>query len=133
MMDAMAREAAGGDQGYLMVFADHRRCVLEPGLGRYREAFTALADGIDDSSQLKFAPVDLVEAPERCGEHGAAKDLLGRLGEPAAACPVPRTLGHLARARALVLGDEPEAEPLYLEAIEHHENTRGTAMARLRA
>jgi DNA-binding CsgD family transcriptional regulator len=127
LMDTVAREAASSGQGYQLEFADYARCVLELGLGRYREAYASLAAGIDDSSQLKFALADLVEAAARCGEQRVAQELVGRLAELAAACPVPRTLGYLARARAVVAGDAPEAEGLYLRSIEHHENTRGPA------
>ena len=55
--------------------------------------------------------------PSRCGQ-------LAGLAE---ASPVPRTLGFLARARALLPGDAPEAEPHYQAAIAQHSQTRGPA------
>ncbi|WNI16136.1 helix-turn-helix transcriptional regulator [Actinacidiphila sp. ITFR-21] len=39
----------------------------------------------------------------------------------------PGTLGDLARAHALLTAHAPDADPLYLEAIGHHERTRGLA------
>jgi DNA-binding CsgD family transcriptional regulator len=39
--------------------------------------------------------------------------------------PVPGLLGDVARAEALICGNAEEAERLYLEAVKHHENTRG--------
>jgi DNA-binding CsgD family transcriptional regulator len=127
LMDAVTRQAARQGQGYQLVFADYARCVLELGLGRYREAYTSLDGRIGDTSQLKFALADMVEAAVRCGERGAAEDLLGRLTSLAAASPVRRTLGDLARAQALLASSEAGAERLYREAIEHHEQTRGPA------
>jgi DNA-binding CsgD family transcriptional regulator len=127
LMETVTGQAARSGQGYLLVFADYARFVLALGPGRYREAYASLADRIDDTSQLKFALADLVEAAVRCGEHTAAQRLLGRLADLAVACPVPRTLGDLARARALLTDDEAGAERMYLDAVEHHENTRGPA------
>jgi DNA-binding CsgD family transcriptional regulator len=130
-MDTVAQEAARYGQGYQLVFAGYARFVLELGLGRYREAYHSLDGQIGDTSQLKFALADMVEAAARCGEPGAAHEMLGRLTGLAATSPVPRTLGDLARARALLAGTEAGAdtgaERLYLEAIDHHEQTRGPA------
>ncbi len=137
LLDTVAQQAARSGQGYQMVFADYARCVLELSLGRYREAYTSLAGRIDDTSQLKFALADTIEAAVRCGESAAARALLRQLTEVAAACPVPRNLGDLARARAVMAGagagtdvnadSEADIEALYLEAVTHHENTRGPA------
>ena len=131
LMDTVAREAARYSQGYQLVFAGDARFVLELGLGRYREAYASLGGQIGDTSQLKFALADMIEAAVRCGEPGAAHELLGRLAALAAVSPVRRTLGDLARARALLANDEDDAEAdaerLYLEAIDHHEHTRGPA------
>ena len=69
---------------------------------------------------------DLVEAAERSGHHSAAHRLTGQLAALAEASPVPRTLGFLARARALT-AREADAEPHYQAAIDHHIQTRGPA------
>jgi DNA-binding CsgD family transcriptional regulator len=121
LMDTVTRLAARHGLGYQLVFADYARFVLDLGVGRYHEAYQALADRVTDTSQLKFALADLIEAAVRCGEDAAARRLLGTLTDLAAACPVPRTLGDLARAKALLSDDEQ----LFLAAIEQHTNTRG--------
>jgi DNA-binding CsgD family transcriptional regulator len=131
LMDTVAQEAARYGQGYQLVFAGYARFVLELGLGHYREAYQSLDGQIGDTSQLKFALADMAEAAVRCGEPGAAHDLAGGLARLAVVSPVPRTLGDLARARALLAGTGAgagtDAERLYLEAIDHHEHTRGPA------
>lgn len=125
--DQVEREAARSGQGYQLVFADYAHFLLLLGQGRYREAYGRLAGLTYDTSQLKFAFADQIEAAVRCGEDEAARRLLVVLTELSAACPVPRTLGDLARARALLAPDEKEAERQFAEAIHQHENTRGPA------
>lgn len=125
LIDVVTAEAARQGQGYQLVYADYARCVIELGLGHYRAAHLSLADRIDDSSQIKFALPDLVEAAHRAGERDVAQVLLARLADLAAASRVHATLGFLARSRAVVAGDAPEAEGLHQEAIDHHTRTRG--------
>lgn len=125
LLAVVADEAARQGQGYQLGYAGYARCVLELGLGRYQEAFDSIDEDIDDTSHLKFALPDLVEAAQRAGETEAARDLVARLAGLAEASPVPRTLGFLARARALVATDPTEAEGYYREAAEHHDRARG--------
>lgn len=127
LLDTVAGEAGRQGQGYQLAFAGYARCILELGRGRYDQAHASLTSGIGDSSQLKFALPDLVEASERSGHHAAAHGLTGQLAALAEASPVPRTLGFLARARGLTAQDAPDAEPHYQAAIEHHSQTRGPA------
>jgi DNA-binding CsgD family transcriptional regulator len=127
LLDSVAAEAARQGQGYQLVFADYARCILELGLGHYHEAYASVAAHVDDTSQLKFALADLVEAAQRSGEHRAAHSQVDRLAELTAVSPTPRNRGFLARARAIVAGDAPEAEDLYTEAIAQHAQTRGPA------
>jgi DNA-binding CsgD family transcriptional regulator len=127
LLDTVAGEAARQGQGYQLAFAGYARCILELGRGRYDQAHTSLTGGIHDSSQIKFALPDLVEAAERSGHHDAASGLTSQLAGLAEASPVPRTLGFLARARALTARDSPDAEPHYQAAIEQHGQTRGPA------
>ena len=126
LLDTVAEEAARQGQGYQLAFAGYARCILELGRGRYDQAHASLTGGIDDSSQIKFALPDLVEAAERSGHHAAAHHLTSQLAALAEASPVPRTLGFLARAQALTARDAPDAEPHYQAAIAHHSQTRGT-------
>jgi DNA-binding CsgD family transcriptional regulator len=125
LLDSVFGEAARQGQGYQLTFAGYARCTLELGRGQYDQAYASLTEGIHDGSQIKFALPDLVEAAERSGHHDAAERLTGQLAELAGASPVPRTLGFLARARALTARDAPDAEPHYRAAIEHHGQTRG--------
>jgi DNA-binding CsgD family transcriptional regulator len=127
LLDTVTAEAARQGQGYQLPFAGYARCVLELGRGRYGQAYASLAGGIHDGSQIKFALPDLVEAAARSGQHDAAGQLAGQLAGLAEASPVPRTLGFLARARALTARDAPEAEPHYQAAIQQHSQTRGPA------
>jgi DNA-binding CsgD family transcriptional regulator len=127
LLDVVSTEAARQGQGYQLVFAGYARCILELGLGQYQRAYDGLTAGIADTSQLKFALADLVEAAERSGQQDAARRLTGRLERLAAASPVPATLGSLARARALVARDDPGAEEQYQAALRHHGQTRGPA------
>jgi DNA-binding CsgD family transcriptional regulator len=127
LLDVVGAEAARQGQGYQLVFADYARCVLELGLGRYQRAYEGLPATLADTSQIKFALADLVEAAERSGQHDAARQLTGRLERLAAASPVPATLGSLARAHALVARDDPGAEGHYQAALQHHGQTRGPA------
>jgi DNA-binding CsgD family transcriptional regulator len=125
--DDVSREATAQGQGYQLTFAGYARLILELGLGRYRDAYLALGDDIGDISHVKFALAHAVEAATRCGEREGAERFVGMLGELAAAHPVPRTCGDLARARALLSQDKVQADGLYQEAIALHEDTRGPA------
>lgn len=127
LLDTVAGEAARQGQGYLLVFADYARCILELGLGHYQTAYASVTTGIPETSQIKFVLPDLVEAAQRSGHRDAAQSLAGHLAELAEASPVPRTLGFLARARAIVAYDDPAAEQHYQDAIQHHGQTRGPA------
>jgi tetratricopeptide (TPR) repeat protein len=127
LIDVVAAEAARQGQGYQLVFADYARCILELGLGRYREAYESVSADTDDASQLKFALADLVEAAQRSGDHGAAQCHVDRLAALTAVSPTPRNLGLLARARAIVSADAAGAEDLYEQAVAQHALLRGTA------
>jgi DNA-binding CsgD family transcriptional regulator len=127
LLDIVASEADRQGQGYQLVFADYARCILELGHGRYDAAYASLASGIDDTSQIKFALPDLVEAAQRSGHGDAADGMVGRLATLAAAHPSPVTLGFLARAQALAAGDGPGAQDHYQEAVAQHARARGPA------
>ncbi|MFK0113797.1 AAA family ATPase [Streptomyces sp. NPDC091217] len=125
LTEAVREHAARTGQGYQLVFCDYARCVVELGRSRYPEAYRSLEDQVWDTSQLKFALVDMVEAATRCRRGDEATRLVERLSRLADRTPVPGLLGDLARARALTTADPSSAEALYLRAIEQHENTRG--------
>ncbi|SEC74673.1 regulatory protein, luxR family [Streptomyces sp. 3213] len=123
--EIVTQQAARNGQGYQLVFRDYARSVVSLSQGRYAEALGGLEGCLTESSQLKFAICDMVEAAVRCGRQTQALSIRDYLQDLAKLTPVPALLGDLARADALVLEDDASAEPLYLEAIQHHENTRG--------
>ena len=92
---------AGQGQGYQLVFADYARCILELGHGRYDAAYASFASGIDDTSRLKFALPDLVEAAQRSGRPAAAHGMVRLLTKLAIGNPGP---GCDRRAGAARLG-----------------------------
>ncbi|MEV8631275.1 AAA family ATPase [Streptosporangium sp. NPDC051023] len=90
--------------------------VLELSLGNYRQALS-WAKPLFDSDPIGHgnrALADLVEAAGRAGEPEVAEAGLARLTERAVAAGTPWALGLLARARALVTGEES----CYLEAVD---------------
>ena len=125
LTEAVREHAARTGQGYQLLFVDCARCVVELSRCRYDEAFASLDAQIGETSQLKFALVDMVEAASRCGKDHEALELSERLSRLAGRTPVPGLLGDLARARALTTADPSEAERLYVRAIRHHEAARG--------
>ncbi|MGF7237443.1 MAG: ATP-binding protein, partial [Frankia sp.] len=127
LLDLVTAEAARQGQGYQLVFTSYARCILELGRGGYDAAYASFPAGIADTSQLKFALPDLAEAAARSGHRGATEAIARQLGELAADTPSPVMLGFLARTRALVMGDSPDADDLYREAIDEHGRSPGPA------
>ena len=127
LLDTVAEEAPGRARATSCAFAGYARCILELGRGRYDQAYASLTSGIGDSSQLKFALPDLVEAaralrpPCRRVRPDRPARRAGR-GQPGAADPrVPGPGPGADRPR------RPDAEPHYQAAIEQHSQTRGPA------
>ncbi|MFF4733737.1 AAA family ATPase [Streptomyces mirabilis] len=123
--EMVTQQASRNGQGYQLVFRDYARSVVSLSQGRYAETLGHLEGCLAESSQLKFAICDMVEAAVRCGRQTQALSVRDYLQDLAKLTPAPALLGDLARANALVLEDDPSAELLYLEAIQQHENTRG--------
>lgn len=94
-------------------------CILEQGLGNYRDAFeqAARVHADDIPPHGNQALPELIEAAVRCDELDAARRALPELEERVAASATPWSLGLLARSRAL-LTDGDEAEAQYHEALE---------------
>ena len=106
-------------QGWRLTWVEHAVCVLELGLGRYREALASAPSGFEENLLVSaFALPDFIEAAVRSGDDAAGRAALARLAGRVPACASPMTLGLLARSRALLAGDQ-EAEALYTEAIDH--------------
>jgi DNA-binding CsgD family transcriptional regulator len=93
--------------------------VLNNGLARYDDAFTAAEKVLEDRYEVMFSPlvsVELIEAASRIGKEVAAP-VLERLAEATSASGTNWAGAIEARCRALLSHDEA-AETLYREAIE---------------
>ncbi|MET0454817.1 MAG: AAA family ATPase [Mycobacterium sp.] len=104
----------------LEVFALMGLTVLEIGLGRYPEALHWGLQILEDDPPgfgNRILP-EVVEAGVRGGDRVAAQTALTRLHERATVSSTPWALGVLARSMAL-MADDADAEPYYLDAIEH--------------
>jgi len=100
--------------------------VLNNGLGRYDDAFTAATEATRIPGEIwfsTFALVELVEAASRSGRREEGAQALEALRRSTSASGTPWALGVEARSRAL-LAEDDAAEPLYREAIERLERTR---------
>jgi DNA-binding CsgD family transcriptional regulator len=113
-------EALERGQGMTVRIVDFILATLELGYGRYEQARKlALAVYEDDPWYVGTMSVaDLIEAAWRSNDPDSSRAALARLSERAQATETPWSLGLLARCRALTAPDD-EAEPLYLEALEH--------------
>ncbi|MDQ4026225.1 MAG: helix-turn-helix transcriptional regulator, partial [Actinomycetota bacterium] len=98
--------------------------------GRYAEALAAAQRGCehDDVGLYAWSLVELIEAGVRCGATDASSAALDRLTARTQACGTEWALGIEAGSRAL-LSDGQDAEPLYREAIERLERSRGVVHA----
>jgi len=120
MTDAGVRgEGRGVSQG------GYFSAILCNGLGRYQEALAAaqLACEYDDLGVFGFALVELIEAAARTMSHDVGVEALRNLESRTLGAGSDWALGILARSRAL-LSTGPEADSLYLEAIERLERSR---------
>jgi DNA-binding CsgD family transcriptional regulator len=131
--DALPRAIARGEGSALGVLS----CMtarLHNGHGQYGEALAAAqrACEYEDVIAYGWALVELIEAGVRCGATDAASAALDRLSERTQAAGTDWALGIEAGSRAL-LSDGDDAEPLYREAVERLEATRGVVhLARAR-
>jgi DNA-binding CsgD family transcriptional regulator/tetratricopeptide (TPR) repeat protein len=133
LIDAARREATARGEGMGLGVVEWVTALLYNGLGRYADALAAARRACehDDVGMFAWSQVELIEASARTGAPDAAA--LDRLSERARASGTDWALGIEAGSRAL-LTDGTRAEPLYLEAIERLERSRGVihlARARL--
>jgi DNA-binding CsgD family transcriptional regulator len=100
--------------------------LLYNGNGRYAEALAAARRACEheDVGPFGWSLAELIEAGVRCDETAAASAALDRLSERTQASGTDWALGIEAGSRAL-LTDGERAEPLYREAIERLERSRG--------
>jgi DNA-binding CsgD family transcriptional regulator len=98
--------------------------------GRYGEALASAQRGCehDDVGLFAWSLVELIEAGVRCGATDASSAALDRLRARTRASGTEWALGIEACSRAL-LTDRRNAEPLYREAVERLERSRGVVHA----
>src|SRR3954447_9113541 len=121
-------------EGMALGFGGWASALLYNGHGRYAEALAAAQQACeyDDVGPFAWALVELIEAGVRSGATDAASAALDRLSERTQASGTDWALGIEAGSRAL-LSDERGTEPLYREAVERLERSRGVVhLARAR-
>jgi DNA-binding CsgD family transcriptional regulator len=113
-------------EGLGLTAASWMTALLNNGLGRYDDAFTAAVEATRIPGEIwfsTFALAELVEAACRSGHRERGVEALESLTESTGASGTPWALGVEARSRAL-LAQGVAAEPLYREAIERLQPTR---------
>jgi DNA-binding CsgD family transcriptional regulator len=120
VIDSVTADATAHGQGLAVTLVQYCLMILELGHGRYEEARAAAMYVYERDPMYigSMSLADVVEATLRSGDRDTADAALARLSERAPASGTPWARGLLARAHAL-LADDADAEPLYLEAIEH--------------
>jgi DNA-binding CsgD family transcriptional regulator len=134
LFEASRSEATARGEGRGLGVLAGAEALLYNGRGRYAEALAAAQRGSehDDVGVVERALVELIEAGVRSGETDATAAALERLSERTQASGTDWALGIEAGSRAL-LSDGSDAEPLYLEAVERLERSRGVVhLARAR-
>jgi DNA-binding CsgD family transcriptional regulator len=127
-VEHLIRKASSGAavfEGRTQGSVEYARAVLGNALGDYQTALdaAAAAEVHDELGFNAFHPPELVEAAARLGRPEAAAVALEGLGARARACDTGWAIGMDLRSRALV-ADGPEAETLYLQAIDCLSHTR---------
>ena len=132
--EVLTEGAAERGEGAAATVAEYATAVLYNGLGRYELACEAAGKAVaaDEISTSSWALWELVEAAVRSDARGVASEALARLVERTSASGTDWARGVEARSRAL-LAEGPEAEGLYLQAIERLGRCRiATHLARAR-
>jgi DNA-binding CsgD family transcriptional regulator len=135
LLEAARLEATARGEGMGLGVVEWATALLHNGCGRYAEALAAAERGCehDDVGLCAWSLVELIEAGVRSGATDATSGALDRLSERTQASGTDWALGIEAGSRAL-LSDTRAAEPLYREAVERLERSRGVihlARARL--
>jgi DNA-binding CsgD family transcriptional regulator len=133
LFEASRIEATARGEGRGLGIMEGAKALLYNGRGRYVDALAAAQRGCEhDDVGCERALVELIEAGVRSGATEAACAALARLSEHTQASGTEWALGIEAGSRAL-LSDGQDAEPLYGEAVERLERTRGVVhLARAR-
>jgi len=119
-------EATARGEGLGLGVLEWATALLYNGNGRYAEALAAAQRGCeeDDDGLFAWTLVELIEAGVRSGATDAASAALDRLSARTQASGTDWALGIEASSRAL-LSNGPDTEPLYREAVERLERSRG--------
>jgi DNA-binding CsgD family transcriptional regulator len=117
-------------EGMALGINEWAAALLYNGNGRHAEALAAAQRGCehDDAGLFAWSLVELIEAGVRCGATDASTSALDRLSARTRASGTEWALGIEASSRAL-LSDKRHAEPLYREAVERLERSRGVVHA----
>jgi DNA-binding CsgD family transcriptional regulator len=117
--DRMLRSLAGQGNGIGAYPVHERLSWLELGLGNYEAALRYALEALADVPVPGPWPhADVVEAASRCGDQATASAHVEAFTPLAKACDDDLALGLLARCRALLPGDEEQAEANHREAVE---------------
>src|SRR3954469_13637454 len=134
LIEAARLEATARGEGMGLGIVEWATALLYNGRGRYAEALAAAQRGCehDDVGLFAWSLVELIEAAARSGVTDVASAALDRLSARTRASGTDWALGIEAGSRAL-LSDGADAEPLYREAVERLERSRGVVhLARAR-
>jgi DNA-binding CsgD family transcriptional regulator len=128
------QEATVRGEGRMISYAGYAFSVLYNGLGSYQAALDAATDAVAARELILSAHAlpELIEAAVRLDRPEVAGEAADLLSERARISDTDWALGIDVRSRALLLGDDDAAEPLYLEAIERLVRA-GTALHLARA
>ena len=134
LFEAARVEGTARGEGMGLRLLEWATALLYNGCGRYGEALEAAQRGCeqDDIGLFGWSLVELIEAGVRSGATDASSAALDRLSERTQASGTDWALGIEAGSRAL-LSDGPDAERLYLEAVDRLARSRGVVhLARAR-
>jgi DNA-binding CsgD family transcriptional regulator len=125
LLEAGRADATSRGEGRTLSVLEYSEAVLLNGLGRYEDALAAARRvcDCDEPGIRAFAAVELIEAAAHAGVPELAEEELDRLSARAAASGTDWAAGVQLRSRALLCGDQDEADGLFLGAIERLERT----------
>jgi DNA-binding CsgD family transcriptional regulator len=125
LLESGRRDATSRGEGRTLSVLEYADAVLLNGLGRYDAALVAARRVCDrDEPGLRsFAAIELIEAAARAGRPELAAGELDWLSARAAVGGTDWAVGVQLRSRALLCGEQDEANRLFLGAIERLERT----------
>jgi DNA-binding CsgD family transcriptional regulator len=125
LLETGRRDATSRGEGRTLSVLEYSNAVLLNGLGRYDAALAAARRvcGCNEPGIRAFASIELIEAASRSGKPELAVEEFDRLSARAAASGTNWAAGVQLRSRALLCGDQDEADGLFRGAIERLERT----------